>query len=320
MALRGIRYDDKSEFFSSLESTVMELVSLPYESDEKLAIENVLGVNCRHFKLKPGHRNLIMNLMLEIDKVDVEEFFSKAMIKDESSRDATFAATSQQIFKSSTVEEHIKSSPKKRKENVMYQISDHVYTNEEQEGIEQQDFCNMENEVEYVFEEYLEDQTGKYEYKMDKTEPEAPTYIGSSKKKSNKKKRKPDRMYNDEFLSMSMNPRKRRVSTRKVYPDSDEGITERFCDLIKQSMECILSHSKLEEVMDVPIIVNKESETSWTVVCPLCEANIKLAIAIENNGRYRNYKRSNFERHLRFKHCKEEENVTEAIMSIHEFS
>lgn len=60
----------------------------------------------------------------------------------------------------------------------------------------------------------------------------------------------------------------------------------------------------LEEVAHVEISVEKESETSWAVYCPLCHSRIRLPVVYENGGRYCNYKRSNFERHLRFKHCK----------------
>lgn len=69
-------------------------------------------------------------------------------------------------------------------------------------------------------------------------------------------------------------------------------------------MECILPSDKLAEVEDVEIEVEKEAESSWAVYCPLCQSRIRLPVVYENGGRYCNYKRSNFERHLRFKHCK----------------
>ena len=69
-------------------------------------------------------------------------------------------------------------------------------------------------------------------------------------------------------------------------------------------MQCILPCEKLSEVENVEIELEKESETSWAVYCPLCHSRIRLPVVFENGGRYCNYKRSNFERHLRFKHCK----------------
>lgn len=69
-------------------------------------------------------------------------------------------------------------------------------------------------------------------------------------------------------------------------------------------MQCILPADKLSEVESAQIEVEKESETSWAVYCPICNSRIRLPVVFENGGRYCNYKRSNFERHLRFKHCK----------------
>ena len=84
-------------------------------------------------------------------------------------------------------------------------------------------------------------------------------------------------------------------------------------------MHCILPREKLMEVENVGIHVEKESDTSWAVYCPLCHSRIRLPVVFENGGRYCNYKRSNFERHLRFKHCKPDKNeVYEAVEMIEE--
>lgn len=69
-------------------------------------------------------------------------------------------------------------------------------------------------------------------------------------------------------------------------------------------MQCILPREKLPVVEPVDIQVEKESARCWMVYCPICNSRIKLSVVIENGNRYVNYKRSNFERHLRFKHCK----------------
>jgi hypothetical protein len=69
-------------------------------------------------------------------------------------------------------------------------------------------------------------------------------------------------------------------------------------------MECILPREKLTEIEGFELHVEKESDSSWAVYCPLCHSRIRLPVVLENGGRYCNYKRSNFERHLRFKHCK----------------
>lgn len=85
-------------------------------------------------------------------------------------------------------------------------------------------------------------------------------------------------------------------------------------------MECILPRDKLSEVEGCELHVEKETETSWAVYCPLCHSRIRLPVVVENSGRYCNYKRSNFERHLRFKHCKNsaQNEVYEAVEAIEE--
>lgn len=347
LALRGIRYDDKNEFFSSLETTVVDTLNLPDDTNEKRTLVRLFGenLNFKQFKLKPGHRNLIMNLMLEIDKVDVEEFFTKAHIK--ASQNKSLSIDEMEMFKSPAEQkvkhpEAVKSSPNYSKSPVVYQIADHVYSNDEAEIFEysnEPEYVEEEN-AEYLFEECIEEKSGiSYVLKLDESDSEKVYEATNSPKKKPSKKRKPDRMYNEEFLSQSMNPRRRRILSTKVYPDNDDGIRERFADLIQQvilnalflnskqplifsnfqSMQCILSQSKLERVQNVTISIFKETDTSWIVVCPLCDTKIKMAVVFENNGRYRNYKRSNFERHLRFKHCKEDKIAYEAVQSIQEY-
>lgn len=58
------------------------------------------------------------------------------------------------------------------------------------------------------------------------------------------------------------------------------------------------------ETDDILVEKSDETDTTWIVFCPICNNRIRLAVVYENGGRYCNYKRSNFERHLRFKHCK----------------
>lgn len=58
------------------------------------------------------------------------------------------------------------------------------------------------------------------------------------------------------------------------------------------------------ETGDIQVEKSEESDYTWIVYCPICSNRIRLAVVYENLGRYCNYKRSNFERHLRFKHCK----------------
>ena len=184
LALKGIRYDNKNEFFSSLESTIDDILNSQDFKDEKKILNEFFPFNRKQFKLKPGHKNLIMNLMLEIDKVEADEFFSKSLSETKSSRP----------------------------------IDD-----------------------EYIVEEYIEDHSDFFEHSFvlkvnnEDSEGTNETFLDSSRpKKKLTQKRKPDRMYNDEFLAQCINPRKRRVTSTKAYLDSDEGICKRFSDLIQQ--------------------------------------------------------------------------------------
>lgn len=194
LALKGIRYDSIKEFFNSLESTIDEILNFQDETYEKRMLEKVLPLNQKQFKLKPGHKNLIMNLMLEIDKTDADEFFNKTH-------------------------------------------SSNVMLNEDYEYQQKKSLIDEE----YIIEEYIEDKIDisehSYIFKVNNEDSEGTNDFildSSMHKKKSTQKRKPDKMYNEEFLAQCINPRKRRVATLKAYSNNDEGICERFSDLIKQ--------------------------------------------------------------------------------------
>lgn len=317
LALKGIRYDDKKEFFSSLEMTVLELLNSEYDSPIKEQLENAIVAaqyyNLQSFKLKPGHRNYIMNLMLEIDRVEVDDFFGRTTMpatnqvatpsKQEQSEEQVYQVTSPQSISRIKL---IVPSPVAKAENTVTD-NEHEYS--------QADEADAIDDSEYIFEEeeYLSidsmDHLGTIHYEYEGTgfqgvpKTKARTSSGTSSSQAGMK-RKPNHMYNDDFLSMCINPRRRRVMINKNYPQTDEGTRERFSDLIQQSMQCILPRDQLEEAENSQIEIEKESDISWAVYCPLCHTRVRLAVVRENGGRYCNYKRSNFERHLRFKHCK----------------
>lgn len=103
-----------------------------------------------------------------------------------------------------------------------------------------------QEESEYILEEeYLTDETGDAMDGIDsliKLEYDPSSSSNSSQRKRQRKpststpssKRKPQHMYNDEFMNKSINPRRRRVTLNKTYPKTDEGTRERFSDLIHQ--------------------------------------------------------------------------------------
>ncbi|CRK94652.1 CLUMA_CG008152, isoform A [Clunio marinus] len=294
LALKGIRCDDKQEFFQSLELTVIEFLGSEGESILKAEFEAEIAAQYQssvNFRLKPGHRNYILNLMLQIEKIDANDFFGKQISE---------MSPIKTVYKSKN--EYIQVPPlhfakKENKSESYMQLNslDHGYSRDEEE------------QEDYEFdEEYLTDEMDMGSYETFKVEYDAnenqETKRRSSRSTASNSKRRPEYMYNDEFMAKQINPRRRRVTLNKNYPPTDEGIKERFGDLIKQSMECILPSEKLKQVANVQLNIEKESDASWAVYCPLCHTRIRLPVVKENGGRYCNYKRSNFERHLRFKH------------------
>lgn len=289
LALKGIRYDNKNEFFEMLERTVTETVTSEYESDEKSnMINSLVGYNAKNFKIKPGHRNLIMNLMLEIDRTDVNEFFKhRQQVVDDAFEIPLAKSPSEIKFEIQDEDEDHQSIEEER---FMYAHDQHTTENIEKDEAAGSDM-SMEQ---FMLEEYLSDENIAIEVE---------NYI-MPKRHAKRNQPKPTQMYNEEFLAQKINPRRRRVTTARAYPNTDEGKTERFRDLMQQSMECILPKETFSMISHATIDIEKENDFRWNVTCPLCSVKIKLAIKLEKKGYY-NYKRSNFERHLRFKHCKE---------------
>lgn len=77
LALKGIMWDDKKYFFQALEESISGLAELSDDDSLKINFKNVLlGHNQRleNFKLKLGHKNLIINLCHELQKTNLEEF------------------------------------------------------------------------------------------------------------------------------------------------------------------------------------------------------------------------------------------------------
>lgn len=250
------------------------------------------------FKIKPGHRNYIMNLMQEIDRTDVDDFFSykPGEIKKKNQippNMAVYKICRQPAITDCSDSSEIQIKHEDDETFFCYENNDdrvEAIT----EAIENEESSMESEEMQYVCEEYLscdENQIITEEMNMAKVS------------QTSHKHRKPDVMYNKEFLAKNINPRKRRLTDGKTYPNTDEGNTERFRDLVKQSLECILPKQKYSRISHKELHVYKEADTIWRVECPLCPAKIRLCIIYEKNGKYCNFKRSNFERHLRFKHC-----------------
>lgn len=294
LALKGIRYEDKSEFFASLEETVEDLIHLDEDNELRISFQNELkkgNQSFTGFKLKPGHKNFIMNLAIEIEKIDVEEFNAKGSnqqkkMQPSSSIIVRKVPNNQIIQKFQNTFEKTKNSPIILKREHGYSKDDEIITEEYLEEYPQ------EYNTEYIMAHMIDDDYS--------TPPPA---------------KKNTYMYTEEFLATTGNGRRRRNKNGKTYTDDEEGRRERFKDLVKQSLECIVPEEIRNDYDLENITVETESEWAYAVFCPICASRIRLQIVKEKEGRFHNYKRSNFERHLRYKHSgiqviKNEPNIT----------
>lgn len=102
-------------------------------------------------------------------------------------------------------------------------------------------------------------------------------------------------------------PGRRRPKISKLYPDTEEGLIDRWADLVRQSCEVIIPQSLLSLHNLSQIEIQKIHENIWEVRCPMCTKKLRLQLTHE--GKYTNYKRSNFERHLRIVHYKQIQQV-----------
>lgn len=73
-----------------------------------------------------------------------------------------------------------------------------------------------------------------------------------------------------------------------------------FSDLVRQSCEVIVPSNLLMQHDLSHIELVKLHDNIWEVKCPMCTKKLRLQLTHE--GKYTNYKRSNFERHLRIVH------------------
>jgi hypothetical protein len=196
-------------------------------------------------------------------------------------------------------------------EEVTYVLEPEETTIQDETIIPEEHGYSRENEEEYYIEEYITDDSQPEEKFIELSDTGYIKLLQNKRKSENDeankttKTRRPDHMYNDEFLSKNISAKRRRV--KKSYPPGDEGTKMRFVDLLSQSLQCILPRDRYEEVKFEELNVTKHSDTVWNAQCPICKAIVRLPVVHENNGKYVNYKRSNFERHLRFKHCKQKD-------------
>lgn len=173
--------------------------------------------------------------MLEIEKIDVNAFFGRCT--NETSASEVESSKSPSPIKHQYSIAHLTPPNTSSRLIVRRSNSDkEIVVSQFEHGYSQHD-QEQEQESEYIFEEeYLTDDTMdsmiKVEY--DPIGPHSKKRKSTSVISPSSAKRRPEQMYNEEFMAKCVNPRRRRVTLNKTYPATDEGTRERFTDLIHQ--------------------------------------------------------------------------------------
>ncbi|KAG5673095.1 hypothetical protein PVAND_003169 [Polypedilum vanderplanki] len=358
-SLRTIKWlmnkDERDSFFKDLEDSVKSLTELDDDDPTKISFREELSRNkqtMEKYKLKLGHKSLIIDLCHEIQKSNIDELDTSQYTTT-----ITVPETKRQSFteelvvrKHQTVgsEEHgysreeefqeelhenqednnrSQSPPVKRikldsvneEETVEPNTIQYVYEDEEGNQFIDQEYIDDDSEI-VEYHEVTEDTNGLYtaeqivKSEADHFEQNDSIYydmsnFNSSATVKTEKSKKPVHMYTEEFLQMQMQsgrigtPGRRRPKIQKNYSDTEEGLLERWADLVRQSCEVIVPHELLSQYDLSQIDIVKISTNIWEVKCPMCSKKLRLQLTHE--GKYVNFKRSNFERHLRIVHFKQ---------------
>lgn len=209
--------------------TIREILHSDYETQEKSDLEAELieqHQTAGNFKLRPGHRNFIMNLMLEVENTDVREFFGRCY-EDTSDMDEVKNNYEKEI----SISHPYSIAHRSPSKQIILSPVDHGYSRDDHEYI-------LEEEEEYLMEDTMDSigiiKVGEVsQYESDNQISRRRKRKSSSMTQSSTRRR-PDHMYNEDFMAKCVNPRKRRVTLNKSYPRTDEGTRERFADLIQQ--------------------------------------------------------------------------------------
>ena len=308
LTLKGLHWEDKTQFFRELEDTVTNLMYLNENNVTRKEFEDELlksNQNLSQFKLKLGHKNLVLNLCHLLTNITLDEFQQRCFNNQPSESEPKAFEKEQEEVSNSAVfvkPEHGYSKKKAKIQEYVQEIEeeqeiemiegyDEELIYEEVEGTEGaliteiiEDEFQQESDIEYVYSDSNETAGKKQEYEYNNyTEEEnyEPCFVMSKPKKSN-----------------------RRPKLHKKYSDDDEGKLERWHDLVKQSLEVVLPKDLLDAQQIDSILIQKLTDNTWEVYCPMCLCDKKLKLQLTKEGKYTNYKRSNFERHLRIVHLR----------------
>lgn len=346
LALKGISWEDKKDFFEALEDSVLAILDSD-EEDLKQSLIDECAANHQkphNFKLKLGHKNLIINLCHELQKTNIDDFngavaqFSvrpKVLVvrkpeehgysrENERKRAAAAASLPAEVPEKIVKQENIQAETSiqylyesdEEDNNSQFVEQEYLEELEQYDGdtelVEYQEIQREEVETDenclYASEQIIKNEADLYEqteYEISHTDYDS----SSSVNRSGPKSKKPKHMYTAEFLQTQMTqgrigtPGRRRPKIQKHYPDTEDGMLERWADLVRQSCEVIVPNDLLAQHDLTEISLVKIHDNVWEVKCPMCTKKLRLQLTHE--GKYTNYKRSNFERHLRIVHYRQ---------------
>lgn len=287
LALKGMHWEDKNDFFIALDESIANLLYTDDNDETKRSfIEELSRQNqsLESFKLKLGHKNLILNLCYEMMPLTLDEFNNSKI------------ATAKTIIPTN-------------ESTLIVRKTEHEYSKADDEELTAEEYHLFEDaeDSQHVVEEIIDYPYGDVQYVQD--DDSDGQFIFETKYNNNvptRKKPKLDKDDSDRFVRKEKVIR-RRPKILKKYPDGDEGKMLRWIDLVKQSIQCTIPAEVLEQVDYENIDIVKVNDSTWEIRCPLCDKKLRLQITQE--GKYINYKRSNFERHLRTIHNREGEEL-----------
>jgi hypothetical protein len=341
LALKGIQWDDKRYFFTALEESVATINETDDENEiiDKIKVElAATNQNAEKFKLKLGHKNLIINLCNELQKTKLEDFNAIIEMTVKTIPEIEPCKSVELVIKNQLIEEEEEKPPIKKQKLIekpqyqevptteLYEQVQYIYETEddddqghylEQEYIDENteivEYQEVENQEQLDQNAMFNSETITKEVNFDASE----NYTMDSYSSKNNSRshiisgtignsKKPKHMYNEEYLHNKISagtPSRRRPKLRKDYPETEEGITQRWIDLVRQSCEVIIPHDMLAAYDMANVQLDKIASNLWEVQCPMCAKKVRLQLTQE--GKYVNFKRSNFERHLRIVHYRQ---------------
>lgn len=322
LTLKGLHWEDKKQFFRELEETVINLMYLDEDNSNRKDFEEELlksNQSLSHFKLKLGHKNLVLNLCHLLTDVNLDEFLQRTNITFDNLKEMK-----QKSSKVAVVKQEQEYS--KKEEEIVQEYEQEIDDDNEEEYTEVEEVFveEMYEEVEYVDDGAITIGTSDENFQGEtETESENICYEYETEYFPPQKKIKKEKVsisyeldenteyvgaefsgkleFKDEF-SVLPKKNRRRQRIHKKYTEDDEGMLSRWHDLIEQSLEVVLPKDIYDQHDFKSIVIIKLTDTTWEVDCPLCIMKLRLTIIKE--GKYTNYKRSNFERHLRNIHLR----------------